>query len=296
MGKISKDKRDIYYRLAKQMGYRSRSAFKLLQVDNYFNIFSNVKTIVDLCAAPGGWSQVASQKLKDVPNKKIISIDLQQFAPIEGVNIIIGDITNQLKLQEIMTLANKEPIDLVICDGAPDVTGFNEFDVYIQFQLVLTALNTSIRMLKTGGNFVTKLFKGKYTDIIIQIFLICFDKVTITKPKACRNASFESFVMCEGFKEDNEIIKKLRHSELNENDIIQLNSLRLVKDDDEEGEFNYEKYNVKFIQVGDDEYDSDKTYDLESTNYEKVLNPVQMPIDPPYKYYIDNLKGKQINK
>ena len=296
MGKISKDKRDIYYRLAKQMGYRSRSAFKLLQVDNYFNIFSNVKTIVDLCAAPGGWSQVASQKLKDVPNKKIISIDLQQFAPIEGVNIIIGDITNQLKLQEIMTLANKEPIDLVICDGAPDVTGFNEFDVYIQFQLVLTALNTSIRMLKTGGNFVTKLFKGKYTDIIIQIFLICFDKVTITKPKACRNASFESFVMCEGFKEDNEIIKKLRHSELNENDIIQLNSLRIVKDDDEEEEFNYEKYNVKFIQVGDDEYDSDKTYDLESTNYEKVLNPVQMPIDPPYKYYIDNLKGKQINK
>ena len=296
MGKISKDKRDIYYRLAKQMGYRSRSAFKLLQVDNYFNIFSNVKTIVDLCAAPGGWSQVASQKLKDEKKKKIISIDLQQFAPIEGVNIIIGDITNQLKLQEIMTLANKEPIDLVICDGAPDVTGFNEFDVYIQFQLVLTALNTSIRMLKTGGNFVTKLFKGKYTDIIIQIFLICFDKVTITKPKACRNASFESFVMCEGFKEDNEIIKKLRHSELNENDIIQLNSLRLVKDDDEEEEFNYEKYNVKFIQVGDDEYDSDKTYDLESTNYEKVLNPVQMPIDPPYKYYIDNLKGKQINK
>ena len=75
-----------------------------------------------------------------------------------------------------------------------------------------------------------------------------------------------------------------------------MNSLRLVKDDDEEEEFNYEKYNVKFIQVGDDEYDSDKTYDLESTNYEKVLNPVQMPIDPPYKYYIDNLKGKQINK
>ena len=301
MGKISKDKRDIYYRLAKQKGYRSRSAFKLLQVDNYFNIFSNVKTIVDLCAAPGGWSQVASSKLKDVPGKKIISIDLQQFAPIEGVDIIIGDITNQKSLQEIMNIANKEPIDLVICDGAPDVTGFNEFDVYIQFQLVLTALNTSIRMLKKGGNFVTKLFKGKYTDIIIQILHICFDKVTITKPKACRNASFESFIMCEGFKEDNETIKKLRTSELNENDIIQLNKLRLVDDkideedeDDENKIFNYEKYNVKFIQVGDDEYDSDKTYDLESTNYEKVLNPVQMPIDPPYKYYIDNLKGKQI--
>lgn len=293
MGKISKDKRDIYYRLAKQLNYRSRSAFKLLQIDDTFKIFSNVKTIVDLCAAPGGWSQVCNEKLKDVKDKKIISVDLQKFAPIENVDIIIGDITNKDIILDIISKTNNQLIDLVICDGAPDITGFNEFDVYIQSQLVLNALNTSIRILKIGGNFITKLFKGKYTDKIIQIFLTCFNKVIITKPKACRNASFESFIFCQGFKEDNNIIQQLRKKELSEDDIIILNKLKIVNDNEE---FNYEKFNVDFIQVGNDEYDSDKTYDLESTNYQKILNPVQMPINPPYKYYVENLKGKNVKE
>lgn len=293
MGKISKDKRDIYYRLAKQLNYRSRSAFKLLQIDDTFKIFSNVKTIVDLCAAPGGWSQVSNEKLKDVKDKKIISVDLQKFAPIENVDIIIGDITNKDIILDIISKTNNQLIDLVICDGAPDITGFNEFDVYIQSQLVLNALNTSIRILKIGGNFITKLFKGKYTDKIIQIFLTCFNKVIITKPKACRNASFESFIFCQGFKEDNNIIQQLRKKELSEDDIIILNKLKIVNDNEE---FNYEKFNVDFIQVGNDEYDSDKTYDLESTNYQKILNPVQMPINPPYKYYVENLKGKNVKE
>ena len=293
MGKISKDKRDIYYRLAKQLNYRSRSAFKLLQIDDTFKIFSNVKTIVDLCAAPGGWSQVCNEKLKDVKDKKIISVDLQKFAPIENVDIIIGDITNKDIILDIISKTNNQLIDLVICDGAPDITGFNEFDVYIQSQLVLNALNTSIRILKIGGNFITKLFKGKYTDKIIQIFLTCFNKVIITKPKACRNASFESFIFCQGFKEDNNIIQQLRKKELSEDDIIILNKLKIVNDNEE---FNYEKFNVDFIQVGNDEYDSDKTYDLECTNYQEILNPVQMPINPPYKFYIDNLKGKNVKE
>ena len=293
MGKISKDKRDIYYRLAKQLNYRSRSAFKLLQIDDTFKIFSNVKTIVDLCAAPGGWSQVCNEKLKDVKDKKIISVDLQKFAPIENVDIIIGDITNKDIILDIISKTNNQLIDLVICDGAPDITGFNEFDVYIQSQLVLNALNTSIRILKIGGNFITKLFKGKYTDKIIQIFLTCFNKVIITKPKACRNASFESFIFCQGFKEDNNIIQQLRKKELSEDDIIILNKLKIVNDNEE---FNYEKFNVDFIQVGNDEYDSDKTYDLVCTNYQKILNPVQMPINPPYKYYVENLKGKNVKE
>ena len=293
MGKISKDKRDIYYRLAKQLNYRSRSAFKLLQIDDTFKIFSNVKTIVDLCAAPGGWSQVCNEKLKDIKDKKIISVDLQKFAPIENVDIIIGDITNKDIILDIISKTNNQLIDLVICDGAPDITGFNEFDVYIQSQLVLNALNTSIRILKIGGNFITKLFKGKYTDKIIQIFLTCFNKVIITKPKACRNASFESFIFCQGFKEDNNIIQQLRKKELSEDDIIILNKLKVVEDEED---FDYEKFNVDFIQVGNDEYDSDKTYDLESTNYQKILNPVQMPINPPYKYYVENLKGKNVKE
>ena len=297
MGKISKDKRDIFYRLAKQNNFHSRSAFKLLQIDNFFNIFNNVKTVVDLCAAPGGWTQICSQKLS--PNSKIISVDLQKFSvENKNVSIIIGDITNHETLKKIFNLAQTN-IDLIICDGAPDITAFNEFDVYIQSQLILNALNISIRLLKIGGNFITKIFKGKYTEKIIKIFVNCFDKVFITKPKACRNASFESFVVCKGFKNENEIVKMLRNKELNCEDVIYLNKLTLNSNENEKNsneknsdEFFYDKFNIECIQVGDDLYDSDKTYDLECTNYDKILEPVANPINPPYKFYIENFKGK----
>ena len=298
MGKISKDKRDIFYRLAKQNNYHSRSAYKLLQIDNYFNIFNNVNTIVDLCAAPGGWTQICAEKLKS-KDSKIVSVDLQKFSiDNNNVSIIIGDITNHSTLKQIFNSVNSE-IDLIICDGAPDVTGFNEFDVYIQSQLILNALNISIRLLKIGGNFITKIFKGKYTEKIIKIFLTCFQQVFITKPKACRNASFESFVVCKGFKAEDETVKMMRNKELNCEDIIYLNKLSLNfnknhinNNNENDDEFNYDKFNVQCIQVGDDLYDSDKTYDLECTNYDKILEPVANPINPPYKFYIENLKGK----
>jgi len=285
MGKVAKDKRDIYYRLAKQKGYRSRSAFKILQINDYFNIFENTKYIVDLCAAPGGWSQVAAEKIKD---SKIISVDLQEMAPIQGVDIFLGDITSQNTLLKILSLAENNLIDIVICDGAPDVTGFNEFDVYIQSQLVLSALNISIRMLKEGGTFISKLFKGKHTNKTLQILKKFFKTITIAKPRACRNASFESFVVCQGFyiNSEFEIIKGLRKGELNENDILTLNSLW------EEKEIDLELLEINLIQVGNDEYDSDKTYDLECTDYKTVMKPVQEPINPPYKFYIENYKGK----
>lgn len=302
MGKLSKDKRDIYYRLAKQNNYRSRAAYKLIQIDSYFNLLENSSLIVDLCAAPGGFSQVCSERLKEKKNKKIISVDLQEIAPIEGVDIIIGDITNQETLQKILSLGGNKKVDLILCDGAPDITGFNEFDVYVQSQLALTALNTSIRMLKEGGNFVTKFYKGKYSDKIMKIFLTCFNKITISKPKACRNASFESFIVCEGFKLEHPVIKKLNESPLGEEDMIILNNIKLLNEDKKEEndnifeDFNYEKYGINTVQVGLEEFDSDKSYDLQCTNYNKVLNPVQMPINPPYKYYVENLKGKNVKE
>ena len=294
MGKISKDKRDIFYRLAKQNNFRSRSAYKLLQIDSHFNIFENVNTIVDLCAAPGGWSQVCATKSRA---SKIVSVDLQKFSlDFNNVSVIIGDITSHDTLKKISDEVNSQ-IDLVICDGAPDVTGLNEFDVYVQSQLILNALNISVRLLKIGGNFVTKIFKGKYTEKIVKIFLTCFERVFITKPKACRNASFESFVVCKGFKIDDEIIKMMRNKELNCEDIIYLNKLSLNFDKkNKDNEFDYDKFNVECFQVGDDLYDSDKTYDLACTNYAKILDPVANPINPPYKFYIENLKGKSNKK
>ncbi len=218
------------------------------------------------------------------------------MSPIEGVDILIGDITNQSTLLKIIELSNNKSIDLIICDGAPDVTGFNEFDVHIQIQLILYSLNISIRMLKTGGVFITKVFKGKHTLKVFFILSFFFNKITIAKPKACRNASFESFIVCEDFKIDEEFIF-LKDNPLDAEDIVFLNSLfpaNLVEVEDDMLDFCLENLGIRLIQVGEDLWDSDKTYDLESTNYTQKLNPLQNPINPPYKNFIDNYKG--INK
>lgn len=123
MGKSSKDKRDIYYRLAKENGWRARSAYKLLQIDEQFEIFTGVKRAVDLCAAPGSWSQVLSKKLfeseKD-SDAKIIAIDLQTMAPLPGVHQLQGDITKLETARGIIEYFKGEMADLVVCDGAPD--------------------------------------------------------------------------------------------------------------------------------------------------------------------------------
>lgn len=120
MGKSSKDKRDIYYRLAKENGWRARSAYKLLQIDEQFNIFEGVTRAVDLCAAPGSWSQVLSQKLSDQAGAKLVAIDLQTMAPLPGVHQLQGDITKLETARAIIEYFEGEMADLVICDGAPD--------------------------------------------------------------------------------------------------------------------------------------------------------------------------------
>lgn len=141
MGKSSKDKRDIYYRKAKEEGWRARSAFKLLQIDDSFDIFKGVKHVVDLCAAPGSWSQVLSRKVylparaagvaeEHLP--KIVAIDLQPMAPIEGVTQIQGDITSISKVNEILAHFHGEHADLIVSDGAPDVTGLHDMDEFMQ--------------------------------------------------------------------------------------------------------------------------------------------------------------------
>ena len=140
MGKSSKDKRDIYYRKAKEEGWRARSAFKLLQIDDSFDIFRGVKNVVDLCAAPGSWSQVLSRKVylpavaagvapDDLP--KIVAIDLQPMAPIEGVVQIQGDITSLAKVNEVLSHFDGKHADLIVSDGAPDVTGLHDMDEFM---------------------------------------------------------------------------------------------------------------------------------------------------------------------
>lgn len=175
MGKNSKDKRDIYYRKAKELGYRARSAFKLLQIDEEFRLFDSTKHVVDLCAAPGSWSQVVAQRmLRDLKydDARIVSVDLQEMAPIEGVITFQGDITRQETLDRIKEELGGHQADLVLSDGAPDVTGMHDIDEYVQSQLILSALNVVTHLLRPGGSFVAKV-----TDAIrgpCEHFLLLF--------------------------------------------------------------------------------------------------------------------------
>ncbi|KAF4702520.1 putative tRNA (cytidine(32)/guanosine(34)-2'-O)-methyltransferase, partial [Perkinsus olseni] len=193
MGRLSKDKRDIYYRLAKEEGYRARSAYKLLQVDEQFHILGDdLERVVDLCAAPGSWSQVLSKKLcenlKGSEKKKkkplIVSVDLQEMAPIPDVTCIQGDITSEKTVKEVLDCFGGQLSDLVVCDGAPDVTGMHDMDEYVQFQLLLAALNITTLLLKPGGSFVAKVFRGENVDLLYA--KMCVSPVTAVEANPCR--------------------------------------------------------------------------------------------------------------
>ena len=152
MGRASKDKRDIYYRLAKENGWRARSAFKLLQISEEFAIFENVTKVVDLCAAPGSWSQVLSRELYANKNSsdvvKIVAVDLQKMAPLDGVIQIQGDITKLETAEQIISHFQGEKANLVVCDGAPDVTGLHDID-----ELVLIYIFIAKKTSKANFDF-----------------------------------------------------------------------------------------------------------------------------------------------
>lgn len=207
MGRFLKDKADKYYRQAKVLGFRARSAFKLLQIDAEFNIFAGVRRAVDLCAAPGSWSQVLAQQLgAGAPGSRtsagepaIVAVDLQEMAPIEGVIQFQGDITSRSTVETITRLFDGNLADLVVCDGAPDVTGLHDIDVFMQTQLMLAAISITTFVLRPGGTFIAKVFAGRDIDILRSQLRVFFARVTISKPKSSRPSSLEAFVVCQGY-------------------------------------------------------------------------------------------------
>ncbi|KAJ3616026.1 hypothetical protein Zmor_012111 [Zophobas morio] len=208
---FSKDKRDAYFRLAKKEGWRSRSAYKLLQINEKFNIFSGVQRAIDLCAAPGGWSQVLSRifALQSVSSEsvergrsdyKVIAVDLQPMAPLPGVTQIQGDITKECTVKTIMEYCHGRKAELVVCDGAPDVTGLPDVDEYYQAQLLLSALNISLLVLEEGATFVAKIFRGRDVTLLYSHLKQYFATVTCCKPRCSRNSSIEAFVICQNLR------------------------------------------------------------------------------------------------
>ncbi|KAJ9575733.1 hypothetical protein L9F63_007379, partial [Diploptera punctata] len=205
MKKISKDKRDIYYRLAKEEGWRARSAFKLIQIDDQYDILKEAPGAIDLCAAPGSWSQVLLKKIRsnteiDQTKVKIVAVDLQAMAPLPGLIQIVGDITKVETAHALIDHFKDDPCQLVVCDGAPDVTGLHDIDEFVQAQLLIAAFNIASYVLTTGGTFVAKIFRGKDVSLLISQLDLFFDDVYITKPRSSRSSSIESFVVCKKFR------------------------------------------------------------------------------------------------
>ncbi|KPI86526.1 putative FtsJ cell division protein [Leptomonas seymouri] len=195
--KKAKTRLDAYYRLAKDQGYRARSAYKLIQLNRKYDFLAKSRVLVDLCAAPGGWCQVAAQHM--AIGSKIVGVDLVPIAPIRGVKTFVGDITDDKTRKIIVTYLKKEPVDCVIHDGAPNVGGVWSRDMYDQNALVLASAKMACSMLKPGGWFVTKVFRSPDFHNLLWVLKQLFEKVEATKPQASRMESAEIFVVCAGY-------------------------------------------------------------------------------------------------
>jgi tRNA (cytidine32/guanosine34-2'-O)-methyltransferase len=375
MGKSSKDKRDAYYRLAKEEGWRARSAYKLLQLDEEFALFANVTRVVDLCAAPGSWSQVLSrvliqgekfgragwhdkqaavranvlgphapveealeklamdEKPKPKEGVRIVAIDLQPMSPLPGVTCLRADITHPSTVPLLLaaldpptasssfsaatsttasdpssspteTLAHNpstptsSPVDLVLSDGAPDVTGLHDLDIYVQSQLLWAALNLALRVLKPGGKFVAKIFRGKDVDVLFAQLRLCFERVRVAKPRSSRASSIEAFVVCEGFRGGMSIgaqvskaveAKSAPTRTVRADDCVEVDLGDETESEEDDVEEGGKRWIAPFLACGDlSAYDSDATYNLPKDRVS--LDPVQPPTAPPYRRALEMRK------
>lgn len=197
--KNSKGRLDRYYYLAKEKGYRARSSFKIIQInEKYGHFLEKSKVVIDLCAAPGSWCQVAS-KVCPV-NSLIIGVDIVPIKPLPNVITFQSDITTEDCKSKLRGYMKTWKADTVLHDGAPNVGLGWVQDAFTQSQLTLQALKLAVENLCKGGTFVTKIFRSRDYNNLMWVFQQLFEKVEATKPPASRNVSAEIFVVCKDFK------------------------------------------------------------------------------------------------
>lgn len=333
--------------------------------------------MVDLCAAPGSWSQVLSRVLikgekfgrkawedkegklrqqmlgvygmsssserkeseekqdqvgeeaaQSEPRKdiKIVAIDLQPMSPLSGIITLRADITHPATVPLLLEALDAAPasssspseasstthlVDLVLSDGAPDVTGLHDLDIYIQSQLLFAALNLALCILRPGGKFVAKIFRGRNVDLLYAQLKLFFDRVVVAKPRASRASSVEAFVVClgfhlpEGYKASlenplgvgdglEEMVKKQQEEDhkagetqvvKNEDGVVEVRLLGDEYDARRDG-----KWIAPFLACGDlGSFDADASYHLPKDHVS--LDPVQPPTAPPYKRALEMRKA-----
>ncbi len=180
---------DPYVKAARKQGYRSRAAFKLLEIDSKEKLFRPGQTVVDLGAAPGGWSQVAAEKVK--PRGRVMAIDLLDIAPISGVTAVKGDF-RQVPIDS--------HADVVLSDASPNMSGITNVDQARWLELAAAAIELCSKILKPDGVFVVKAFYGGAFDELLGRLKAVFHKVKVIKPPASRGESSETYVVARGLR------------------------------------------------------------------------------------------------
>jgi AdoMet-dependent rRNA methyltransferase SPB1 len=201
--------RDKYYHLAKESGFRARSAFKLLQLNRQYGLLDRATRVVDLCAAPGGWLQVCAQAMPKTPERQIVGVDLLPIKPIPNVVTIQSDITTAECRRLVNHQFQNREVDVVLCDGAPNVGSAYEKDALVQAELALHALRFATNHLRRGGSFVTKVFRSADYNALMWVLQQFFRHVEATKPPSSRNVSAEVFVVCRDYLKPDRIDPRL---------------------------------------------------------------------------------------
>ena len=192
---LTRQLNDPYVAEARRQGYRSRAAFKLIELDERYHLIRKGALVLDLGAAPGGWTQVALQR----GAARVVGIDLLPVDPIPGANLLQGDITDPAREQELLALLGGKP-DLVLSDMAPNTTGHAATDHIRIMALAELTLEIALPILAEGGGFVCKLFQGGAERVMLERMKRSFRSVRHAKPPASRKESSELYVVATGFR------------------------------------------------------------------------------------------------
>ena len=189
---------DHYVKQSQKEGWRSRASYKLLEIQEKDHIFRPGSKVVDLGAAPGGWSQVAVQLVGE--QGRVVASDILPMDAIAGVDFVQGDFTEETVLEQILATIGADQVDLVISDMAPNMSGAPSVDQPNAMYLVELALDLSRQVLRRGGVFLTKVFQGEGFDEYLRDMKTSFDKVQTRKPQASRARSREVYLLASGFR------------------------------------------------------------------------------------------------
>ncbi len=187
---------DPFVQLAQKEGYRSRAAYKLLEIDAKDRLLKPGTVVVDLGATPGGWAQVAASKVGR--NGKVIALDLLPLNPLAGVEFIQGDFRDEVVLKQLEGLLQGKPVDLVISDMSPNICGVASADQARAMHLAELAMEFALEHLKPEGSFLVKVFQGEGFEDFYKLMRSRFAKVTTRKPKASRDRSSEIYLLATG--------------------------------------------------------------------------------------------------